>query len=115
MIGHNIGQNIQFRDQFTQSLSEEKREYEKQVGKTEWVLIKTNLMKWIQEGFRRNWDTLRSGLADRSLTGGQFQEKIRSFCLRYKQNQQQGLPQVTVPCEVKIQFPPTNFTFSVSF
>ena len=114
-IGYDLRQNMEFQYRFTQTLDEDKQEYEKQVGKTEWVVIRTNLMKCIQEHYRRNWSVsamLSSRLAD-CPTGEEFRAEIFSLCFQYEQNQQQGLPQDTVPYEVRIQFPPTNFSFSV--
>ena len=118
IIGHSIGQDIRFQDQFTQALYEDKQEYVKQVGKTEWVLIKTNLLEWIQSDFRHNWNMAAiqrdPTLSVHCPTGEQFCAQIFSLCFMHEQNQQHSLPQDTVAYEVEIRFPPTNFTFSVS-
>ena len=114
LIGQQLGQS--FQDQFTNSLDEDRRSYMEQVGKTEWILIKTDLMKWIQQGYRKG--IIPKKLFGIEPTGQQLHEQMRTtrvdYHLSVKLKQpwwQSVLAQKTYNIEVK--FSPTEFSSTI--
>ena len=87
-----------------------------QVGKTEWILIKTDLMKWIQQGYRKG--IIPKKLFGIEPTGQQLHEQMRTtrvdYHLSVKLKQpwwQSVLAQKTYNIEVK--FSPTEFSSTI--
>ena len=120
LIGVDLGES--FRRQFKEQLGRDKQGYVDEVGMTEWVLIRTSLMKSIQQEFRRNWPQ-SSMFADCRRqpkhiwcsinlcpTGEQFRRQIESVLRAYQMHV--NLAQEAY--KVTITFPPlTNFSYVV--
>ena len=101
-----LGQN--FQDQFTGSLDEDKQSYVEQVGKTEWVLIKTDFMRWIQQGYRnRSMNSMNLFGVEFCPTGQEFSRQIRSLWVDHCHlNPGQQTHNVD-----SVKFPSTDFSF----
>ena len=136
-IRHLIGQQLgkAFQDQFTANLGDEKRSALNQVGMTEWVLINTDLMKAIQQQYRRNWPSMlvanhqhgfgvlfglcRPGILFglQIQTGQDFYKQLYFFRLRFYQRSGR-IAYITIRrhTDVTIKFPPADsFTYTLNY
>lgn len=122
-IRQRIGKKLDstFQEQFRQSVDPDKRSYTDRVGITEWVLMRTDLMKYIQQDYRSTWTTaacpedpilqMTHIQSHRSLdpTGCEFTSEIFVRCYQHELNCGLALHGGMV----KIKFLPTRFEFTL--
>ena len=109
LIGIDCGQA--FQDQFKATIGDDS--YIDQVGMTEGVLMRNDLMKAIQHQYRQNWNLelfRRHYQATSSCpTGNVFFTQMDSFRSRVLK-QRNIIP--PLPYDIKIHFPPTRFSYT---
>ena len=89
-----------------------------QVGKTEWILIKTDLMKWIQQGYRKGIIPKKFFGIELCPTGQELREQMHTLWANYHLSSKMSQPlwqNIRRYDNVEVKFSPTDFISTISY